>query len=1029
MKRILTLFALLLAPLCMALAQVVTSDPPFPTPNDAVTITFDATQGTGGLANCGCDVYLHTGLITSNSNNSSDWQYVETVWGQENEDWKLTPVSGEPNKYTYTFGPSLIEYYGVTGNETIEQIALVFRNGDGTLEGKGNGNTDIFIEVFPDDAPLSTNLLLPTTFDGDLALGRTLPFVGQSSRAADLTLYDNGEIIATGAETTELAKDLLYLESGPHEIVFRADDGTTVVSDTFQIQAALTVDLLAPETSAVLVAPGAVIPVSATSYVEGQLQLLVNDAVEETVPNAALNTTVSRTEPGAYEVVVRVTYNGETAEDSFVLLVTGDQPAENPPADRDNGITVLSDNSVYLQLYAPEKTAVFVVGNFSDWRLSAEYQMKRAEDGATYWIQLDGLDPAADLLFQYAVDGSVRVGDPLSELVLDANNDPFIGAETFAGIPPYPIGETEGIVSWVRLGEPAYEWQTNDFVPPAPERLTIYELLPRDFIAAHNYQTLLDTLDYIERLGINAIELMPVQEFEGNISWGYNPSYHMALDKYYGSPEAFKAFIDACHARGIAVIVDVVYNHAFSQSALAQMWWDPAEFRPAPNNPYLNVIARHPFNVGYDFNHESQATVDYVDRVMRYWLEEYRIDGFRFDLSKGFTQTFNTDAGAWSQYDASRIEILKHYMDVVWATNDDAYVILEHFAALSEELELAAYGNGPMFWSGAGLHNQYLEGAMGYPSNISDVFYTDRGYAGPDAVNYIESHDEERLMYKTRQFGNSSGDYNVRLIPTGLARSELAHVFFTPVPGPKMYWQFEEIGYDYSINACPDGTVGNCRVDPKPIRWDYFTNSTFRRRLYDVIRALNELRNEYDVFHTDDFAFSLSGMTKRIHLKDAFMDVAIVGNFGVTEGEISNPFPQAGNWWNYFTGEQISVSDPAAALTLGPGEYRLYTTRPLAEPPGGYLTSTREVLTQSFGLEVMPNPSSGQLRLSYGLIEAGQVEIDVLDITGRRVANLFTGRQAADTYQLEADTDLVPGLYLVRVRSGNAVQTVRWVVN
>ncbi|MCB0535881.1 MAG: hypothetical protein KDD14_27005, partial [Saprospiraceae bacterium] len=165
-----------------------------------------------------------------------------------------------------------------------------------------------------------------------------------------------------------------------------------------------------------------------------------------------------------------------------------------------------------------------------------------------------------------------------------------------------------------KWGSPDFNWQIEDFQAPPREELVVYELLLRDFLARHDYQTLKDTLDYLQRLGINAIELMPVSEFEGNISWGYNPSFHMALDKYYGTPEAFKSLIDECHRRGIAVILDVVYNHAFSQSPLARLDWDAAAFRPSPTNPWLNVEATHPFNVGYDFNHESPDTRRYIDR-------------------------------------------------------------------------------------------------------------------------------------------------------------------------------------------------------------------------------------------------------------------------------------------------------------------------------------------------------------------------------------------------------------------------------
>ncbi|WP_243664309.1 alpha-amylase family glycosyl hydrolase [Rhodothermus marinus] len=91
-----------------------------------------------------------------------------------------------------------------------------------------------------------------------------------------------------------------------------------------------------------------------------------------------------------------------------------------------------------------------------------------------------------------------------------------------------------------------------DFERPPAHELVIYELLIRDFVARHDYATLIDTLDYLERLGVNAIELMPVAEFDGNISWGYNPAFHLALDKYYGPADDLKRFVDECHRRGIA---------------------------------------------------------------------------------------------------------------------------------------------------------------------------------------------------------------------------------------------------------------------------------------------------------------------------------------------------------------------------------------------------------------------------------------------------------------------------------------------
>ena len=143
-------------------------------------------------------------------------------------------------------------------------------------------------------------------------------------------------------------------------------------------------------------------------------------------------------------------------------------------------------------------------------------------------------------------------------------------------------------------GKTAYNWTNNNFSPPEKKDLIIYELLVRDFVSTHSYQTLIDTLDYLVELGINAIELMPPGEFENNESWGYNPSFHMALDKYYGKTEHFKAFIDSCHGRGIAVINDIVFNQAFGQSPMVNLYWDGVNNKPAANNPWFNEVCPHP---------------------------------------------------------------------------------------------------------------------------------------------------------------------------------------------------------------------------------------------------------------------------------------------------------------------------------------------------------------------------------------------------------------------------------------------------
>lgn len=1023
--RFLHLLGSLLLPFLLT-AQIITTNPAVPTVDQPLTITFDATQGTGGLANCNCDVYLHTGVITNLSNSPSDWRYVPTQWGVANAAWRLNPVPGEPNKYTYTFGPTVQGYFNPPAGETIEQVAFVFRNADGTLEGKGTGNTDIFVDVAAGGSQLSVSLLGDP---GDQAwpLGLGLPISGGATQESTMRVFDNDVEVASFTGTS-FNYDLVFTQSGSHTIRLEATTSSgQTASSSFEVEAELVVLITNPATAVYQATAGETVSIQATSYIDANLSLSLDGVpLFAAVTNLANDLTL--TVAGVYNVRLTASYQGEIATDQLVIIV-GNPNVADPPAEAINGIT-RTEEGLYLQLFAPGKQDVFVIGNFNDWSPSPDSRMNRSTDGSTFWINLSNLPEGEDVIFQYLVDFDIRVADPYSELVLDPDHDPFIGANVFPNIPAYPREQTSGIATWVRMNPPVYEWQVNDFTPVPADEQTVYELLVRDFLGDHSYKSLTDTLDYLARLGITAIELMPVNEFEGNISWGYNPSFHLALDKYYGSPEDLKAFVDACHQRGISVLLDVVYNHAFSQSPLAQMWWNPGPFRPAPDNPYFNEVPRHPFNVGYDFNHESPATREYVKRAVAYWLEEYRIDGYRFDLTKGFTQRLSTDDGVFRQYDPERIAVLKEYADQAWASNPQAMVIFEHFAEASEENELAQYGNGIYFWSGYNPHNEYLEGAMGYPSNFRDVLASSRGFTeGTPLVAYMESHDEERMMYKNVQFGNAAAGYNVRSFQTGLERIALASAFFYTLPGPKMLWQFGELGYDFSINHCPNGSVNEgCRTDPKPIRWDYRDNNQ-RRRVYNTKRNLLHLRHNYGTFHTNNFTTDLASRAKRIHLLHPDFDAAIIGNFDVQTQTVSNPFPYAGTWYDYLSGESISVSDPAAAVSLAAGEFHVYLSEPIELPEQGLFVNTQEVVSAaSLDMEVFPNPNGGHFRLDFGSRRSSAAKVELCNLQGQILQNYDLGLLPAGEHSFTHHASIPAGTYFLRLHVDGKVGTTKLVI-
>jgi glycosidase len=695
---------------------------------------------------------------------------------------------------------------------------------------------------------------------------------------------------------------------------------------------------------------GQQVPTTFVSAPAGDLKLFFNNTQIATA-NAANTLSASPTIAVGGNQVIRAEYlnNGTFRKDSVQFFVTVTPPTAPLPPNVREGINYDANNtSVTLVLYAPQKNDVIVIGDFNSWVPQLSYQMNKTPDGKYFWKTITGLTPGQEYGYQYLIDNSIRVADPYTQKILDPGPfaDVQIDNATYPNLKPYPTGLTTEIVSVLQTAEPQYNWQVNNFVKPAKTELLIYETLVRDLVAAHNWQTLIDTIAYIKRLNINAIELMPFNEFENNDSWGYNPSFYFAPDKFYGTKNKLKEFIDTCHRNGIAVIMDIVFNHEFGQGPHARMYWNSATNQPAANNPWLNATAAHPFNVGYDFNHESPDTKYLMQRSLEHWINEYRIDGFRFDLSKGFTQRVTTDVNAWSAYDASRIAIWKRYADSIWKKSPSTYMILEHFAVQQEDKELADYGF--LLWGNENY--QYNQNTMGYATDadFSPVLYNhpSRNFNQPNLVGYMESHDEERLMYKNITFGNSAGGYNTKDIPTALKRMEAANALFLTIPGPKMIYEMGELGYDLSINTCTDGTLppnGDCRTARKPFRWNYLQDPN-RRNLYDMIGKVLGLRKANPaLFSSSNYTANFSTLVKSFQISGPGRSATIIANFDVTAQNASVTFQNAGTWTDFLTNATITATGNAQTISLQPGEYHIYlnqatcaTAAPVAPTPIAY---------------------------------------------------------------------------------------------
>lgn len=760
-------------------------------------------------------------------------------------------------------------------------------------------------------------------------------------------------------------------------------------------QAGLHVSFTAPSTDQ-LIAPGTSLNFAVSSTLAADLSLKINtQAVASVASAASLTYTHTFTSAGDYEVIASASVGGTTVYDTLMIVASSPVVDEPRPAGVPAGITYISSTSATVVLHAPGKQNVFVIGDFNNWIPKNNYQLKR--DGEYWWITLEGLNPGQLYAFQYLVDGQLRVSDPYTELVLDPWNDQWINYSTqrFPNLKPYPAGKTEGLVATLQTGKTPYTWEAPDFKLNDRENVVIYELLLRDFTVEKSLEATIAKLDYLKKLGITAVELMPVQEFDGNESWGYNPNHFFAPDKAYGTPEMYKRFVDECHKRGIAVLLDVVFNHATGINPMAALYWNSAVSQTAANNPWFNVTAPHPYSVFHDFNHSYAPTREYFKRVLKYWIEEYKIDGYRLDLTKGFTQNSSSESTA-SRYDQSRIDYLTEYYTAAKAANENVMFILEHFCDYNEELVLA--NRGMYLWRN--VNNSFSQAAMGYSSSsdFGGLSSIPRSWVG-----FAESHDEERNFYKAKAFGSGTVKtdslYRISRVPLNIA-------FTVLVPGPKMLWQFQELGYDYSIEA-----LGG-RTSNKPSAWGWL-GLPHRKAAMEASSKLISLRKLFPAaFSSGTFQFSYSTSDwengRLISLSHNDLSLLVLGNFKADQTAVASPnFPKGGMWYNVLTGEQKYIGYTNEPITLQPGQVLVYADRKIEFP------NSVETLVPEEQALVYPTKTRDRIWIT-DLTRAAEVKMYSLQ---GQLMNTWHGVQEIDLSAYPA------GVYVLHLSGSNGVRT------
>ncbi len=751
-------------------AQVTSTPSPLQEDATDVTIYFHADQGNKGLMNqpSTAQIYAHTGVLTSESKSNTDWKYAPN-WGDNSPKYKLEFVS--QNLWKLYIG-DIRTYYGVTNpNEQIKKLAFVFRTADKSKEGKGEGNSDIFLDVV--DAGLQISLSANPMSEIITAGNTNVSFTVGSTLACDLEIFVNGKSVAKQANTKTLSATCDF---------------------------------------------------SAT-----------ND----------------------YEVKAVATKGNETAETTGYFC--------NPPASKQGaypgGTPIMgtvrdTSGKVTFCLAAPQKTNVLLVGSWNDYKITGSQVMKYTDvNGFRYfWTTIESLDADKPYPYYYIVDSTIKVGDPYAKLVLDSY-DNYIPESVFPNLPAYPIDKVSGVpLAVYQENINDYNWKIKDFKGADPKDLMIYELLIRDFTGAEGKADGSGTINaacsklyYLKHLGVNAIELLPINEFNGNISWGYNPNFYFAPDKAYGTPAAYKNFIDFCHELGIAVIIDVVLN----QSDWLHPWY---QMYPVGSNPFYNASAPHAYSVLNDWNQGYPLVMQQWKDMLQYWLKEYKVDGFRFDLVKGLGDNdsySNPGDAATNAFNQSRVNRMRELQKYVLEINPNAYFINENLAGAQEENMMAE--TGQLNW--LNLNNAGCQFAMGYQSDsgLKDMFAPNAGRTFGSTVSYLESHDEQRLAYKQEEYGAYlvKNDKDVAVQRLGCAAAQMIMS-----PGAHMIWMFSELG---NAQNNKDQNGGN-NTDPKIVNWDLLKDPA-HKGLYESYSSMIAVRTKNPELFTQEATFNMACAT------------------------------------------------------------------------------------------------------------------------------------------------------------------------
>jgi 1,4-alpha-glucan branching enzyme len=526
---------------------------------------------------------------------------------------------------------------------------------------------------------------------------------------------------------------------------------------------------------------------------------------------------------------------------------------------------------VTFGLWAPWKKGVQLVGDFNDWDAQA-LPMQPLESGM--WVAELQLEPG-EYGYQFVVDAQsekpIWISDPYARKLRWEEGNPQ----------PHAL---------VSVGKEPYIWGDEGFSAKPLNELIIYELHVGDFSPSGDFKGVTEKLDYLHDLGVRAIELMPVQEFPGDVSWGYNPAYFFAPESAYGSADDLKELVDQAHRRGIGIILDMVFNHTDASNPLTRLY-------AYQDNPYFGEDG-NPWGFP-DFNHWDDATKRLIHDVQDYWLLEFHIDGFRYDHAEGigFDATSGMQFLGWAARQTKPqvwliAEQIQDPVSVVQKTEIDASwheSFHRYFRAQLREGDFEGHRYGDM----EGVLDQMIYSRSGYSDNAN-------------AINYIETHDQERIAYEVRTNPSLDNDEAVR------AKCKLGALALYTASGVPMIYAGQEFA-----------THTPKSIDVNKLEWERLNDPVWED-LKNFFAGMAALRASQPALTRNNLeALVVDNERKMIVFKrwnEEGNQVVVGLNFAPVTQHIEVTFPRAGRWheWVYDSGTdfgdaaQQSVELPAS---------------------------------------------------------------------------------------------------------------------